>query len=296
MDDSMERAHPPATRRRGWMARRRALAVAMALLPSLGMACDQATRLGGVLTVPQCDPASTTKGCISASEALYQAADAFDIENVFTIAMQTSPWRMYDGEGRILTVDELAAVIRAKRTASDRGAYLVGSWTAARPDGQADTLAHRLSTTLDGFPVDGSDGFLWMSADGALRTTHQAFSVWKTGPYSVERGAEVLTALVPGWVAQFEDRFAEEGNAAGVLRAGVGHDVFLLCQERALAAFERAGDMGSGIGAYNAGLMHAEAGEVEAARRWLAKAQSLGEKKADDALAALPASDGSPTE
>ena len=272
------------------------LALALVLQPGLGLACDQATRLDGVLTVPQCDPATATKGCISAAEALHHAAEAFDIEHVFTIALQTSPWRMYDGEGRILTVDELATAIRAGRTATDGRVYLVGSWTAARPDGQADTLARRLSTALDGFAVDGSDGFLWMAADGTLRTTHQAFSVWKTGPYTVERGADVLTALVPGWVAQFEDRLAAEGNHEGVLRAGVGHDVFLLCQARALAAFERAGDLGSGIGAYNAGLMHAEAGDPDAARGWLAKAQALGEKKAAAALAALPASGGPRTE
>ena len=48
----------------------------------------------------------------------------------------------------------------------------------------------------------------------------------------------------------------------GVVQAGVGYDVFLLCPERALAAFERAARMGSAIGAYNAGLIHAENGDI----------------------------------
>ena len=84
---------------------------------------------------------------------------------------------MYDAEDRIVTVEEMATVIRAKRSESDSRVHLAGSWTAARPDGDADTLVRRLSEALGGFPVDGSDGFLWLSAAGELRTTHQAFSV-----------------------------------------------------------------------------------------------------------------------
>ena len=57
-----------------------------------------------------------------------------------------------------------------------------------------------------------------------------------------------MVAMVPGAMVQFEDRFAEEGNAEGVLRAGVGSDVFMLCPQGALAAFERAAEMGSAIG------------------------------------------------
>lgn len=271
------------------------LALALALLPGPCLACDPTTRLEGVLAIPQCDPAASETGCISGGEALYQASEAFDIPDVFTIALQSSPWRMYDAQDRILTVDEVAAVIRAKRPDTDRRVYLVGSWTAARPDDGPETLARRLSKALDGFSVDGSDGFLWMSAAGELRTTHQAFSVWKTGPYAVERGAEVLTALVPGWAAQFEEQFADEGNAVGVVRAGLGYDIFMLCQERALAAFERAATLGSAIGAYNAGIMHAEAGDHAAAINWLEKAQALGEEKAAASLAALRDTTAVPT-
>jgi len=135
--------------------------------------------------------------------------------------------------------------------------------------------------------VDGSDGFLWLSPTGGTRTTRQAFSVWKTGPYSVRRGEDVLIALVPGALAQFEDQFARDGSAVGVLQAGIGHDVFMLCQEQALAAFERAAQMGNAIGAYNAGLMHAEDGDRNAAILWLEKAKTLGEAKATAALATL---------
>lgn len=236
------------------------------------------------------DPADD---CLPAGQALHAALEALEIPDVFTIGVQTSPWRMYDADGRILAVAEVATAIRAQRPRTDLRVHLVGSWTAARPDGDPATLAHRLSAALDGFPVDGSDGFLWVGPKGAMRTTRQAFSVWKTGPYSVTRGEDVLMPLVPGSMAQFEDRFAEDGIAEGVVQAGIGHDVFMLCQERALAAFERAAGMGSAIGAYNAGVMHAEVGDHAAATVWFQKAKALGEAKAAPALAALQ--DGEPS-
>lgn len=120
-----------------------------------------------------------------------------------------------------------------------------------------------------------------------MRTTRQALSVWKAGPYSVARGGDVLMALVPGGMAQFEDQFAGDNNAAGVVQADIGFDVFMLCQERALAAFERAAGMGSAIGAYNAGLMHAEKGDSASAKPWLQLALRLGEVRAAKALDGL---------
>lgn len=265
--------------------RRLATCLALALLPVLGHACEQAPALEGVLSIPQCDAAS--EECVPGTRAAHAALEALEIPDAFTIGVQTSPWRMYDAEGRILTIVEVAAAVRAGMPASDRRVHLAGSWTAARPDGGGDTLAHRLSVALDGVPVDGSDGFLWLSPSGAMRTTRQAFSVWKAGPYSVARGEDVLMALVPGAMAQFEDQFAGDNNAAGVVQAGIGFDVFLLCQERALAAFERAAGMGSAIGAYNAGLMRAEKGDRTSAKTWLDLAERLGEAKAATALAEL---------
>lgn len=267
--------------------RRISLALTLALLPGLACACGEAHRLEGVLSIPSCDPGSAADRCVPGSKAVFNALEALDIPEVFTVGVQTSPWRMYDAEGRIVTVEDMAAAIRAQRKDSDHSVYLVGSWTAVRPDGNDATLARRLSLALDGYPVDGTDGFLWLSPEGAMRTTRQAFSVWKTGRYSVEPGEDVLVALVPGAWSQFEHRFADEGVVEGVLQAGVGHDVFMLCPERALAAFERAAGMGSAIGAYNAGLMHAGNGDRAAAIAWLQKAVSMGEAKAPEALAAL---------
>lgn len=262
------------------------IALATTMWPAAVSACEAAPALDGVLTIVQCDPATSAKGCVPGGKAVYDAIEALDIPGVFTIGVRTSPWRMYDGEGRILTVEEVAALVREQRLEKAR-VHLVGSWTAARPDGTGDTLAQRLSDALDGLPVDGTDGFLWLSPDGGMRTTRQALSVWKSGPYSVEMGDDVLVSLVPGAMVQFEDRFAEEGIPAGVIEAGIGYDVFMLCQESALAAFERAAEMGSAIGAYNAGLMHASNGSVERAVGWFEMAASMGDAKAVAALLGL---------
>lgn len=274
--------------------KRLSFALFVALLPGIANACDQASLLEGVLSIPQCDPKTAVDGCVTGRQAAYDALQALEIPGAFTIGVQTSPWRMYDAEGRIMTVEEVASTIRERRKDSHQRVHLAGSWTAARPDGNNATLAHRLSAALDGFPVDGSDGFLWLTPTGGMRTTHQAFSVWKTGPYSVGRSGDVLMALIPGALAQFEDQFAKDGIADGVLQAGIGHDVFMLCQDRALAAFERAAEMGNAIGAYNAGLMHVDNGDPTTAIKWLEKAKTLGDTKATAVLATLQKPSASP--
>ena len=266
-----------------------ALAMAALLLPASALACVPTTKLEGTLSIPYCDPQADADKCVPGGEAVFNALEALDIPGEFTVGIQTSPWRMYDGDDRIITVDEIAAVIRKQRTEKHLSVRLVGSWTAALPEGEGATLEQRLSASLEGFPVDGSDGFLWLSPKGAMRTTHQAFSVSKTGWYHVARGEDVMVALVPGALAQFEDQFAEEGRAEGVVRAGVGKDAFMLCPDGALASFERAAGMGSAIGAYNAGVMHAEAGDRDAAIKWLEQAAALGDTKAAERLAAMPA-------
>ena len=254
-----------------------ALAIAALLSPATAFACVPAKALEGTLSIPTCDPKADAGDCVPGQQAVYEALEALDIPGEFTVGIQTSPWRMYDSQDRIVTVDEMAEAVRTQRPAKDLRVRLVGSWTAALPEGEGQTLAQRLSAALDGFPVEGSDGFLWLSPKGAMRTTHQAFSVWRTGYYDLPRGGDVMVALVPGALVQFEDRFAEDGIADGVVRAGVGKDVFMLCPDGALAAFERAAAMGSAIGAYNAGLMHAEAGRRDDAIRLLERAVALGE-------------------
>lgn len=261
-----------------------AVGVIIAVLPDVARACLSSPTLHGALTIPQCDPRARAADCTPAAEVLHQRLEAFDIPDVFTIGLQSSPWRMYDADARILTVEDVANGVRASRPESDRRVHLIGSWTAARPDGSTDTLAHRLSSALDGLPVDGSDGFLWLDQNGNMRTTRQAASLRITGPYAVHETDDVMMALIPGALIDYEAGLDEQGNAEGLVHVGMGYDAFLLCPERALAAFERAAELGSAIGAYNAGLIHAEAGRRADATAWLRRAVALGDQRARPAL------------
>ena len=89
-----------------------ALALAALLQPASALACVPATKLEGTLSIPYCDPQADADTCVPGGEAVFNALEALDIPGEFTVGIQTSPWRMYDGDDRIITVDEMAAVIR----------------------------------------------------------------------------------------------------------------------------------------------------------------------------------------
>lgn len=46
------------------------LALVALLAPGVGLACDTATGLEGMVSIPQCDP-TTSRTCMSGGEALY---------------------------------------------------------------------------------------------------------------------------------------------------------------------------------------------------------------------------------
>jgi hypothetical protein len=254
-------------------------------------ACLDPSKLGLSDTIAVTSCRVGTAGCLPGNEAVhrYMAAQEDD-ESLFTIGLQSSPWRAYDGELRILTVEEIAAVVRAQRDAKIRKVVLLGNWTGRSPEAGVPSLAARLSTALDGFPVSGQDGFLWIDPKGRTRTTHQAFTGWfNTGSYGVPEGGEVMVAMVVGWASLNETLMQDDPEF--LLYAATGHDVFGLCPEKALAGFEAAAAKGSAIGAYNAALMRLERngpGDAAAARKLLGHAVALGDEKARARLAALP--------
>jgi hypothetical protein len=195
---------------------------------------------------------------------------------------------MYDGELRILTVDDVAAVAKGALAEEPiRRVVLFASWSGVAPTG-AESLAARLSRALDGFPVDGMDGFLWLDPQGQPRTTRQEYTVRSgSGYYQVERGADVFVPLIFGWASGVKARILENSDNEAMLMAGVGDDVFMLCPEEALASFEKAAEFGSAVGAYNAALMRLERGERDAAIALMQRAVALGDDKAATKLAGL---------
>lgn len=233
--------------------------LALCLLSPAAFACnDVHLPLSGTVTVPTC---STTESadCLYAGEVVAAYMEKVpDSDEVYTIGLQASPWRLYDGEMRILTVDDLAATLRPKIDAKVKRVALIGSWTGVSPSPGVPSLADRLSKALGGLPVQGEDGFLWFSADGSRHTTRQAFTAREgAGSYFVPKGQDVLVPLAVGWPAYVEHMISDDEPDL-LMHVAAAKDIFMLCPDDALAAYERAAGKGSAIAAYNAALMRLE--------------------------------------
>jgi hypothetical protein len=253
------------------------------------VACQSPQPLSGTVKVPVC--LTDVPDCRPAGRVLHEYTEAQpDDPASFSIALQSSPWRLYGPDYRIVTVEEVAAIIRSQLEPKHKRVDLFGSWTGGTSSAKNPTLASRLSQALDGFPVNGKDGFLWMDKKGGMRTTKQAFTMREGGgPYSVPTGAEVFVPLAVGWAAGIEDRLGPDDHEL-MLLAGVGNDVFLLCPDGALTDFEAAAKMGNAIAAYNAALVRLERnqkGDRDAALKLLERAAQLGDDKASTRLEAM---------
>lgn len=99
-----------------------------------------------------------------------------------------------------------------------------------------------------------------------------------------------MASLVAGWPLEYDDEFLEQGNADGVMRAGVGADVYMLCPDKALELYEAAAKLSSPIAAYNAAMIHLERGkegDLKKAAILLSQAAALGDRKAAARLKGL---------
>ncbi|HEY1136352.1 MAG TPA: hypothetical protein VGE64_02555 [Xanthomonadaceae bacterium] len=260
---------------------------ALSLLSPAALACDAFhVPLSGTATVETCSPNSDAD-CVYSERAVYEYIEAVpDPEEAYTIGLPSSPWRLYDGQMRILLPEELADTIRSELGGKVERVELIGSWTGVAPAPGLPSLAERVSKALDGFPVKGEDGFLWLTAQGARRTTRQAFTARQgAGSYFLPKGAEVFVSLAVGWPLYVEDMSPDDPELA--MRAAVGHDVFSLCPDKALAGFERAAGKGSAIAAYNAAMMRLERnedGDRVAALALLQRGAELGDAKSRERL------------
>jgi len=244
--------------------------------------CETSLKLDGAVSVVCCAP---TDGCIPADKAVYEYTEAAkDDPAMLSISLQSSPWHLYDGDMRILTVDELAQMVKPYLKKGVKRIVLVASWTGVSPDGKNKSIAQKLSDLLDGFPVSGMDGFVWLSKDGSVRTTQQAFTMKKVCPYEIHPGEDVMVSLVAGWPVEYEEDIVKSGDSDGLLRAGAGWDIFMLCPDKALELFEAAAKLSNPTAAYNAALIRLDSGtkaDREAAVSLLRQAAGLGDKKAE---------------
>ena len=249
--------------------------------------------LTGVETIPTCSLGS--EGCLYAGQAVFRYAEAIPNDPAaIGITAQGSPWRIYGPDMRILTLEFLAKAVRGAQSKGEKKVVLVTSWSGVSPSAGVPSLAEQLSKALDGFPVEGQDGFVWISPEGRTRTTQQAYSVREgAGSYGVPFDKEVFVPLAAGWAAQVVATADAPVEPVLVLAAGVGWDAFSLCPTRALQMFERAGHLGLPIGAFNAAqllLARGREGDREAALKWLRKAATAGDEPSAEQLALLTAS------
>lgn len=266
------------------------LTAALPMFAGSLLACETSLPLKGAESIKTCDPHAA--GCTPAAKLVYKYTEAMPEDpKLFTIALQSSPWRFYDPQMRILTPEEVAAMIKAHWKQGMEKVVLFASWTGVAPEHGGKSLAQKLSDALDGFPVSGMDGFLWMAKDGSTRTTHQAYSMKQgRGLYMATEGDEVFVPLVAGWFVEVEDKIVEKHDADALMRAGAGWDIYSLCPDHALKTFEAAAKMSNPIAAYNAALMRLERngeGDMDAAKALLAQAAVAGDAKAQEKLRKL---------
>lgn len=258
--------------------------LALCILSSSAIACESTHNfaLSGTATVETCSPQEAAD-CVFSGNVLHSYFNAVpDDPTVMGVGLQSSPWRLYGADMRILTIEDLAAAVRAKRDATETRVELMGSWTGVSPSAGTLSLADRLSKALDGFPVRGEDGFFWLKSDGTRRTTRQAYTAREgAGSYFLPKGGEVMVALAGGWPTFVEDQIPDD-QPEMLMRAAAGWDVFFLCPDKALTGFERAATKGSAIAAYNAALMRLERareGDQAAALALLERGATLGDAK-----------------
>lgn len=252
--------------------------------------CKTLMSLEGVTSIPGCDSSK----CVTGAEAVYEYSNNIPENkdpNILVISLHSSPWHFYDGEMRILSIEEVAEIARPYIVKGVKRIILMASWSGVAPDSNENSLAEKLSNTLGGFPVSGMDGFVWLAPDGSIRTSRQAYSIWKSqGQYKIQEGAEVMVSMVAGWPVFYEDNFRGDKNPDGIMRAGAGWDIFFLCPDSALQSFEAAAQLSHPVAGYNAAVIRLERnskGDVEAAKSLLTKAASAGDKKAQALLITL---------
>ncbi len=273
------------------MMRALVLATLSAFSLAAGAQCKNSLPLQGVEPVQNCD--RKTQACLDpwrAASGYLQKVKGNDDPAILNMIVNASPWRFYDGQLRILTIEDVAGAIRPSIAKGVKRVALIASWTSVRPDERTPSLAEQVAKALGSTPVAGMDGFLWVSPDGKLRTTRQAATTMVGGRYEIAEGGEIFLSLAVGWPAYFADHFAKEKSADGLLRAAAGWDIYMLCPERALETFELAAQLGQPVAAYNAALMRLERrgqGDAEAAAALLKKAADAGDKKAQERLQSL---------
>lgn len=255
-----------------------ALAVAMSMVMGDCKAGDNGSDAGctHVEVIPGCEAAE----CVPAGQLMHQYAQRLSANaDVYIIAGNGNGWRMYDGEGRVLTAADIADMIRAdpEFETSKRGVQLMVSWAGEAPKGAKESLAEAVSREL-GRPATGPKGFLWFGPEGGVRETRQEFTAYEF-PYRAKAGDWVMASTSIAMPGALVHELEGGKDVEGLRLAARSEDVFALRFDSAVKLYERAASLGDGISAYNAAvirLQRAGPGDRRAAVALLKKAESLG--------------------
>ncbi len=138
---------------------------------SPGGSCSHGLRLEGMLAVPTCP--ENGEGCRYGRDAVNAYAEHIDSPpHEFSVLVASSPWRFYSGDGRILTIEALTTGLRTSFKPEVREVVLYASWSGVAPEAHVRSLARQVSDALDGFPVRGLDGFMWLDKNGVRFIFH----------------------------------------------------------------------------------------------------------------------------
>lgn len=104
------------------------LAAFLAVSADFALSCESSLPLNGAESIKTCD--RHTPGCTPAAKLVNQYTEAMpDDPKLFTITLQSSPWRFYDPDTRIITPEEVAAMIKAHWKPEIKNVVLIASWT-----------------------------------------------------------------------------------------------------------------------------------------------------------------------
>src|SRR5687767_13355430 len=114
----------------------------LCLLSPAALACDTShLPLSGAISVRTCSPTQDSVDCVYSGQALSEYMEAIpDNDSLYSIGLHASPWRMYDAEMRVLTVDDVADVVRPRLDGKLEGVELIASWTGVSPEPGAPSL------------------------------------------------------------------------------------------------------------------------------------------------------------
>ncbi len=250
--------------------------------------CKHNLDLEGSISVKGCDNQKQT--CVNGASAVYNYAENLKDESdeILTVAVSSSPWRLYGGDGRIIRIKDLAKEIeKSLEDPKVKSVKIYSSWSDVKPYGAKNSIAKQLSDELDGFPVSGIDGFLWYKSNGETYSTKQSFTIGANFPYFIASGDDVMDSLTDGAYIMAQNFFIKKKDPIGLNHAAVGWDVYMLCPDTALHTFELAAEMDYPIAAYNAAIMRLERagdGDFERAKQLLMRAVKLGDKQSESLL------------